>query len=173
LNYSTFNSAEQVIEDVDLDELFGQIEADLEILIQQKNADIKKGQLGKVEGAAVLIYQLFYNLINNSLKFIKSDVHPVISIHSEQVSDEGIEMTKIIISDNGIGFSPEHAENIFNTFTRLNSKDKFEGTGLGLALCKKIVERHRGHIAAKGEKDKGATFTVLLPLRQSDLNTNI
>jgi signal transduction histidine kinase len=67
---------------------------------------------------------------------------------------------------NGIGFSQDHAEKIFYTFTRLNAKVKYEGTGLGLALCKKIAERHHGDIHARGEKDKGATFIVLLPLRQ-------
>jgi signal transduction histidine kinase len=114
----------------------------------------------------VLIYQLFYNLVNNSLKFSAPDRPPVIRVSSEMVVREGVEMTKIVISDNGIGFNDEYAEKIFDTFTRLNSKDKYEGTGLGLALCKKIVERHHGRISAAGEKDKGASFTVLLPLRQ-------
>jgi signal transduction histidine kinase len=71
---------------------------------------------------------------------------------------------KIVLTDNGIGFAQEHAGRIFTTFTRLNSKDKYEGTGLGLALCKKIVQRHGGFILAKGEKNVGAEFTVLLPI---------
>jgi len=114
----------------------------------------------------VLIYQLFYNLINNSLKFAKAEGLPVISVTADVVRADGTDMAAIAVSDNGIGFSQEHAGAIFHTFTRLNSKDKYEGTGLGLALCKKIVERHSGHISAAGEKGRGALFTVILPFTQ-------
>jgi PAS domain S-box-containing protein len=167
LNYSTLNSAEQTIDRIDLDEIFDQIEADLEVLIQEKNATFSRGSLCTIDGASVLIYQLFYNLINNALKFSKEEDKLVITITSEIVREGGKDMAKLVIADNGIGFSEEHRERIFNTFTRLNSKDKYEGTGLGLALCKKIVERHHGHIGATGEKGKGASFTILLPIRQN------
>jgi len=81
------------------------------------------------------------------------------------VTIEGNPFAKITISDNGIGFNEEDAERIFTTFTRLNSKDRYEGTGLGLALCKKIVQRHSGFIYAHGEKNVGAQFTVSLPIK--------
>ena len=77
---------------------------------------------------------------------------------------------RITIQDNGIGFEPDQALRIFETFTRLNPKDKYEGTGLGLALCKKIVERHGGSIIAKGDPGKGATFTITLPLQQKEVS---
>jgi PAS domain S-box-containing protein len=170
LNYSTLNSSEQPVEGIDLNEIFADIEKDLELMIEQKKAVFQKRDLISIEGASVLIYQLFYNLVNNSLKFSKPDASPVISVTSEIIGQAGQDMVRIVIADNGIGFSQEYAEKIFNTFTRLNSKDKYEGTGLGLALCKKIVERHRGQISATAEKDKGAFFTVILPLRQDHIS---
>jgi signal transduction histidine kinase len=121
-----------------------------------------------LEGVPVLIYQLFYNLINNSLKFSRPENQPHILIASSPIKYQGSEYVQISITDNGIGFDQQYEKRIFNTFTRLNSKDKYEGTGLGLALCKKIAERHHGQISATGEKNKGAIFTILLPLTQAE-----
>jgi signal transduction histidine kinase/ActR/RegA family two-component response regulator len=168
LKYSTLNEAEQVIEHVDLNEIVNDIEADLELLITQKNATIKRAALPVLEGAPVLIYQLFYNLINNSLKFSTPENLPHILIASSLVNYQDSEYVQISITDNGIGFDQQYEKRIFNTFTRLNSKDKYEGTGLGLALCKKITERHHGQISATGEKNKGAIFTILLPSTQAE-----
>jgi len=109
---------------------------------------------------------LFYNLILNSLKFVKEDVNCRIVITASQVTDEGQHYNKITISDNGIGFEQLYAENIFNTFTRLNSADMYEGSGLGLALCKKIVERYDGTIVAKSTVNEGAEFTILFPIKK-------
>ncbi|MGK4568725.1 sensor histidine kinase [Flavobacterium sp. 3HN19-14] len=116
-----------------------------------------------IEGATVLIYQLFYNLINNSLKFSKADTPSRISISSSTKDN----FAEIVISDNGIGLETEYLEQIFNPFARLNAKDQYEGTGLGLALCKKIVERHHGTITASGVRNEGASFTIMLPLKQT------
>lgn len=171
LNYSTLSSAEQTIQKVDLNDTIKNIEVDLEVLIQQKKGMVIKDTLPVIEGASVLIYQLFYNLINNSFKFSKKDIPPTIIIRSSIVHQEGKEMAKITIADNGIGFDKEYTEHIFNAFARLNSKDKYEGTGLGLALCKRIAERHHGSIQADSIKDQGATFTILLPLQQPILTT--
>ena len=166
LTYSTLNAAEQQIEKIDLNKTLASIEEDLEVTIQQKNARIIRSSLPIVEGASILLYQLFYNLINNSLKFARTDELPVIRITCSTLQEGGQDYVEVEIADNGIGFEQEYAKRIFDTFTRLNAKDKFEGTGLGLALCKKIVERHHGSITATGIRDEGAVFTILLPLIQ-------
>lgn len=167
LAYSEFTSAEQKNEIISLDKIIDNIESDLELLIRQKNATIIRENLPEIEGADVLIHQLFYNLMNNALKFSKSDVPTVIEINSEnETSTDGDEMVKITVSDNGIGIDPSFSEKIFDVFSRLNAKDDYEGTGLGLALCKKIVERHHGSISATGIRGEKAIFTILLPKKQ-------
>lgn len=169
LQYSSINAAENVYTDtIDLTRTIQSIEDDLEVLIQQKSARIQYTTLHTLTGSSVLIYQLFYNLINNSLKFSKTGVDPVIEISSQQLIQNGKDYLKIDVVDNGIGFEPAFSLKIFDSFSRLNSKDKFEGTGLGLALCKKIAERHRGTIEAIGEKGKGALFRILLPVMYED-----
>jgi signal transduction histidine kinase len=170
LEYSTLNGSEQTIEPIDLNQIIDFVTTDLELPIAEKNASIVHGALPQLEGAPVLIYQLFYNLINNSLKFARSDTPPVITVvadllHGQTVEQDG-EVVELVIRDNGIGFDQEHTDRIFNTFARLHARDKYEGTGLGLALCRKIVERHHGSISATGEKDKGAAFTIRLPRTQ-------
>jgi PAS domain S-box-containing protein len=170
LNYSMVSAAQQRIEKVDLNETIEDIESDLELIISQKQATIEREKLPTVDGASVLLYQLFYNLINNSLKFSKPEQPPVIKISSATSTIDGKEFAEISISDNGIGFEQEFAEKIFETFLRLNSKDMFEGTGLGLSLCKRIAERHGGWIKAVGEPNEGSTFITYLPLRQENKN---
>lgn len=159
LRYSTLSNLYDSFADVDLNIVMRNIETDLEVAIQQKGAGITYGNLPVVHGSAVLLYQLFYNLVNNALKFGRTDAAPLISVTST-ASDKA---WKIDISDNGIGFPQNQAELIFHTFTRLNPKDRYEGTGLGLALCKKIVERHGGSITASAAEGKGATFHITLP----------
>jgi|GEM_PF-244403 len=169
LSYSKIDSEQQAIEDIDLNEVFANVETDLELLMQQKGAKLTRGRLVSLQGASVLIYQLFYNLINNSLKFAKQTEAPVIAVSAWVNKEDDTEFAYIRITDNGIGFHPEQADKIFNTFTRLHSKDKYEGTGLGLSLCKKIAERHGGRIEATGERNKGATFTVVLPVKHKNV----
>jgi PAS domain S-box-containing protein len=166
LSYSTINAGEQPIEKVDLNKILDDIETDLEIVIQKKNATIKRAPLPVIEGASVLLYQLFYNLINNALKFSKADRTPLIAYYHSIISKNGTNYIEITLADNGIGLEQQYAEQIFNAFSRLHGKDQYEGTGLGLALCKKIVERHHGTISATGVRDEGAVFTILLPIKQ-------
>ncbi|HTF20860.1 MAG TPA: ATP-binding protein, partial [Chryseolinea sp.] len=164
LTYSSINESEQRVQQVDLNEVFQSIETDLEMLFAQQQAVLNRGWLPTLEGAHILLHQLFYNLVNNSLKF--SADNPVIDVSSSIVQHHDIDHVKIVVRDNGIGFDQQFADKIFQAFSRLNSKDRYEGTGLGLSLCKKIVERHHGTISATGEENKGSSFTIVLPLRQ-------
>jgi PAS domain S-box-containing protein len=164
LNYASMPASAIKSERIDLAEVIRNVEIDLELLVQEKAASITFENLPVIHGMVDLIYQLFYNLINNSLKFSRTDVPSIIRLEGKQEQMfEGRTFYEIVLTDNGIGFEQEYAEQIFSTFFRLNSKDQYEGSGLGLALCKKIVERHGGRITAKGETNKGAQFHILLP----------
>ncbi|MEJ1241436.1 ATP-binding protein [Chryseolinea sp. T2] len=168
LTYSTMNATGKEVELMDLHDVMSDICNDLEILIQEKNASINCYELPKIEGSRVLIYQLFYNLINNSLKFSSLSGKPEIKITSSITGSGDAEYASIVVADNGIGFGAEQNENIFKAFTRLNPKTTYDGTGLGLSLARKIVERHHGSIEAQGQMDTGAIFTVNLPLKQNE-----
>ena len=177
LLYSSIGETEGQKEQVDLSKVLQSIELDLEVLMQQKGAVIEYNGLPVIEGSSILLYQLFYNLLNNSLKFVKADTAPIINISHEISKGAAFsnadfnadrDYVKISVKDNGIGFEQNFAEMIFQTFSRLNSKDKYEGTGLGLALCKKIAERHGGTITAKGKKGEGASFEVILPVSDKE-----
>jgi light-regulated signal transduction histidine kinase (bacteriophytochrome) len=167
LNYSSINSTEHAIEQIDLNEIITNIESDIELLIHQKKGSIKKDKLPVIEGSSVLVYQLFFNLLTNSFKFSKKEIKAQVSISSSIVKKGETEFVKITIKDNGVGFDKKYIPKLFNAFSRLHTKDKYEGTGLGLALCKKIVERHGGSIVASGKENEGASFIVLLPIKQS------
>ena len=172
LKYSSLTASDHHIEAVDLQDLLEEIESDLELLLTQREALLSYENMPVINGNRILLYQLFYNLINNALKFARRDVRPLIQLaghlatHDElrhSSLDPRVRHCKIAVTDNGIGFQQEQADRIFSTFTRLHPKDRYEGTGLGLALCKKIVERHNGVIYAKSSEGQGATFVVLLP----------
>lgn len=164
LNYSAMNALGNPIESVNLTAIIESIAADLELVIAQKNANLSIDPLPVIEGSPILIHQLFYNLINNSLKFSKEGIPPRIEISGS------ITGNKIVISfrDNGIGIDPKHTTEVFNAFTRLHPKEKYEGTGLGLSLCRKIVERHHGSIDIEGSSAQldGTEIKVTLPLKQ-------
>lgn len=168
LAYSKINADQQKPTVVDLNEVLKNIETDLEVSLQKTGGEIYYDNLPVLEGAQVLLYQLFYNLINNSIKFAKEDVPVKVKLSSKIIKQQDNDFAVITVEDNGIGFNENQAERIFETFTRLNSKDSYEGTGLGLSLCKKIVERHAGTITASGSPYNGAVFTIVLPLKQEE-----
>jgi light-regulated signal transduction histidine kinase (bacteriophytochrome) len=168
LAYSTLDKKTQLVEKINLDQVIENIKTDLELIINEKGAILVISELPVIEGAPILIHQLFYNLIHNALKFSKADEPPRVIITSAIInSGNDIALLQIKIKDNGIGLDQVYAEKIFDAFERLHSKDEFEGNGLGLALCRKIAKRHNGSISANGVKDNGAEFTVTLPLKQS------
>lgn len=163
LAYSTFSVLEPESENVDLNDVLSHVITDLELLIADKRASVQLQSLPSIQGHTVLLYQLFYNLVNNALKFSKSDTPPVIKI-IPAIVENTTPYYEICVEDNGIGFNNADASLIFDNFTRLHSKDKYEGTGLGLSLCKTIMERHRGSITAEGIEGAGATFRIQFPL---------
>ncbi len=173
LNYSVATNADHHFEWIDLNNVIEHIRQDLELVIQQKEASIEYNVLPRIYGINVLIYQLFYNLINNALKFSKPGEKNHITINVKKVKGfevngssgliPGKDYISIEIKDQGIGFDMDDTEKMFQLFSRLNSKDKYEGTGLGLALCKKIALRHNGNIIAQGKENEGASFNVFLP----------
>ena len=168
LTYSILSGNDQPISPIDLNVVFDNIESDLEVAMAEWGTEIRRDRLPHIEGAPVLIYQLFYNVVNNALKFSRNASKPLIIIDSRLTEWSGKRIAEVIIRDNGIGFDQDQSSRMFEAFARLNSKDKFEGTGLGLALCKKIAERHRGSITATGMEGKGAAFVIRLPLVQME-----
>lgn len=170
LAYSTIDKSTQPVEKIFLNDLLENIKTDLELIIKEKGAILIINDLPEIEGAAILIQQLFYNLIQNALKFTRANQPPRIIITSVIKNIDSVESIEISFKDNGIGLDPLYAEKIFNVFERLHSKDEYEGNGIGLALCQKIIQRHNGTIIAKGEKENGAEFIVTLPLRQPRKN---
>lgn len=168
LAYSTLDKKTQPVEKINLDHVIENIKTDLELIIKEKGAILITGKLPPIEGANILIQQLFYNLIHNALKFSKAEEPPRVVITSSIIKNDDIDCIEITIQDNGIGLDPIHAEKIFDAFERLNSKNHYEGNGLGLAICRKIVNRHGGTIIASGEKDNGCKFIVTLPLLQTE-----
>lgn len=165
LKFSTVSYESHKAEPVDLNNTIRDVMDDLELNIAEKHAQVKTEPLPVIEGSTALLHQLFYNLINNSLKFSKEGIEPVISIKENKLVTEE-NTIEIIVSDNGIGFNQDDANRIFQSFFRLHSKDRYEGTGLGLALCKRIVERHGGTIEAISSPGNGAKFVIRMPKKQ-------
>ncbi len=143
----------------DLGEVVETVISDLDVAIEESGAQIHIGQLPTVAAEQTQMRQLFQNLIGNALKFRKPDVAPVISV---QATRRGTAW-RIVVTDNGIGFHPKYEDKIFTVFQRLHSRDEYEGSGIGLSVCRRIVERHDGAMSASGSPGEGATFTVTLP----------
>jgi light-regulated signal transduction histidine kinase (bacteriophytochrome) len=140
-----------------------EVVADLETAIADTGARIEVGTLPAIDGDALQMRQLLQNLLGNALKFRRPDVAPVVHVDAS-VARDGV--CTITVSDNGIGFKQEHDEKIFRMFERLHTRAQFQGSGMGLAICRKIVERHHGTIAATSTIGQGTTFTVTLPITQ-------
>jgi light-regulated signal transduction histidine kinase (bacteriophytochrome) len=159
---------------VDLEEVVAQVLVDLELLITQKGASVHIELLPRIKAIPIQMQQLFYNLINNALKFARKDVPPIIEIKARQLSEEEVaqypglvrfkENYEIVVKDNGVGFEQSHAEKIFTIFQRLHKKTEYEGTGIGLSLVKKVVNNHNGEVRAVSASGQGAAFHVILPV---------
>ncbi|HEX2867447.1 MAG TPA: ATP-binding protein [Ignavibacteriales bacterium] len=157
LHYSRTATGKEELKTVDFNIIMTEVLTDLKVAIETSHADIKTSPLPVLRANHTQIRQLFQNLIGNAIKF-RGDIKPVIEIKAQEESDDWL----FSIKDNGIGIEPEYSEKIFMLFQRLNDRDKYPGTGIGLAVCKKIVERHGGRIRMESEPEKGTTFFFTL-----------
>ncbi|HZH77546.1 MAG TPA: ATP-binding protein [Archangium sp.] len=164
LTYSRVSSKAQTHYLVDLSELARGVLGDLESIIEQSGATVTIGPLPMLEASPMQMRQLLQNLLSNALKFRKDDVAPAISLRA--TVDAETNRCELQVEDNGIGFEEKYVDRIFNVFQRLHGRGKYEGTGIGLAICRKIAERHGGSIRARSAPGQGATFIVTLPYRQ-------
>jgi signal transduction histidine kinase len=163
LQYSRVATKSQPFAPVNLDKIAREVLSDLEVAIERHKGRVDLVNLPTIEADALQMRQFFQNLVGNALKFHKENVPPIIRIEGT-LSKEQVEL---VVSDNGIGFEEKYADKIFAIFQRLHGRAQYEGTGVGLAIVKKIVERHGGHIVAKGEPGQGASFITSLPIKHT------
>lgn len=155
---------------VNLTQIAQEVLSDLEVSIQQTRGQIEIGELPIIQGDPLQMRQLLQNLIGNALKFHRPNQPPVIKIYGQFFNNDlddlsvGNTYYQIIVEDNGIGFPEKYLDRIFNVFQRLHSRSEYEGTGIGLAICRKITERHHGTITAKSQPGQGAKFIITLPI---------
>lgn len=181
LNFSRLTKTEEAFRDTNLNEILEHLRNDFELIIREKEAIITSDPLPVIRGIPLQLSQLFSNILSNALKY--NDKKPVIHISAETPSPTEIssyprlnpeeQYVKLTFADNGIGFEPEFSEKIFKIFQRLHGKQTYSGTGIGLAICKKIVENHNGAIYATGEPNQGANFSVILPLKNPASSSGI
>ncbi len=157
--------------ETNLNTLLNEVLNDMECRIKEKEAKILIEKLPTLPINQSLIRSLFQNLLSNSLKYSKADIKPIIRISSD-ISIENVtdKYYRIQVTDNGIGFDQKDSEQIFSIFKRLHYNTEFEGTGIGLAICKKIIEQHNGFISARSKVNEGSTFVISLPIKPVALN---
>jgi light-regulated signal transduction histidine kinase (bacteriophytochrome) len=150
---------------VDLQQIVQDVLRDVSMTIEREQALVDVGELPVVCGDGAMLRQLFQNLIANALKFHRKGERPQIKIWSRCVARAtGERVVEVSVADNGIGFDEKHTARIFKMLQRLHGRAEYEGTGMGLAICRRIAERHGGEITARSAPDRGATFVVTLPL---------
>ncbi|MEO6489183.1 MAG: PAS domain S-box protein, partial [Ferruginibacter sp.] len=176
INYSQTNSSGVEMEETDLNVIISEVKHDLSNIIEEKKAVIESEELFKIVGNHVQLQQLFTNLISNAIKYCKPDKPPHLKITSKMMLGKLIDHTDIInekkylkisIEDNGIGFEQKYGTKIFELFQRLHSRTHYKGTGIGLAICKKIMRNHEGFIDAEGQPGIGSTFNLYFPANKS------
>lgn len=170
-------SVSNLFEPVNLNDIIYDILADLELAVNEKEAKINVPEFPLIDAVPGQMRQVFQNIISNALKFSHSDRQPIINISFDRIdqkdfnsaiSDKG-NFCRIKIEDNGIGFDEKYLDKIFTIFQRLHSKQDYEGTGIGLAICKKIIDKHNGLITANSTEGMGSTFIIVLPIKQDSI----
>ena len=171
LDYSRLSSGADAVE-ADLNLIIQEVVTDFDYIIEDKNASVTISSLPVIKGIPSQLRQVFQNLIGNSLKFTNEGVTPQIDINYERLAEKDFEsrpdeqgqFCKITVTDNGIGFDEKYLDKIFVIFQGLNDRKEYEGTGIGLAIAKKIIEKHNGIITAKSSHGNGASFMMILPV---------
>ncbi|HEY0356566.1 MAG TPA: PAS domain-containing protein, partial [Flavisolibacter sp.] len=174
LAYSQVSVRPNDFEEVDINQVIDLVLIDLDLEIDQKQASISVGRIGKVQGYPGQLQQAFHNLLANALKYSKPGTRPEIEIRSRKIAGKDISLPlssqekektywQVAVADNGIGFEPEDAERIFNVFTRLHGNKEYRGTGVGLSIVRKVIENHNGFIKASGVPGEGSVFEMYLP----------
>lgn len=174
LLFSKTSIEKPIFVDTNLNDILGDVLAEMDHIIKEKNARIDADSLPHLNVNPVLMRPLFHNLISNAIKYAKKNVQPSVKIYAEfsagQNGNDNAEVKskycRIYVEDNGIGFDQKYSEQIFGMFKRLHLHSEFEGTGIGLALCKKIVEEHHGFITARSKVNEGSVFIISLPVQQ-------
>jgi len=156
---------------VDLATVAKGVLGDLEMSLEKSGGRVELDELPRLEADPVQMHQLLLNLVGNALKFQPPGGKPIVKIKSRIITPlSGEQLCEITVEDNGIGFEEKYLEKMFAVFQRLHGRSEYEGTGVGLAVCRRIADRHHGTVTARGELGRGATFIVTLPLRQSKIN---
>jgi signal transduction histidine kinase len=148
---------------VDLGEVVREVLVDLEVLIESKGAIVDVGELPTIQADPTQLRQVFQNLLSNAMKFQDGGAVPHVAIRAEPANSGSHHGWRVTVRDNGIGFEQQHAERIFAPFQRLVGRSEFKGSGIGLAIVRRIVERHAGTIAAESNPGQGALFIITLP----------
>ncbi len=159
LTYSRLSTRGQEFTDVSLIDVVEQVCANIQVLISEAQATIQIDNLPHISGDKIQLTQLFQNLLSNAIKFRHKTIAPLVTITCASKGDQWI----IKVKDNGIGIPKQDQNRVFTIFQRLHGRDEYPGTGIGLAICQKVVERHHGSIAIESEPDQGTTFLISLP----------
>jgi len=173
LAYSRLNTEKHSFQAVSLSALVAEVQGDLETAIRDRNAQIQIDSLPVIQGNTLQLRQLFQNLLSNALKFTPPDRSPIVRVNTRTIPADqlpipnvgkSIHYLEVSVVDNGIGFDDKYVDRIFNLFQRLHGRTEYAGTGIGLAICKKVVDNHGGYLTARSQPGKGATFLMYLPL---------
>jgi PAS domain S-box-containing protein len=171
LTYSRVTTKNAPFSVTNLNETMNNVVSDLEVRIEKSNGKVEWNNLPSLEADPTQMYQLFQNLISNALKFKKPDTNSLVTVEAKLFENSPLgrpgPACQITISDNGIGFDEKYLDRIFTIFQRLHGRHEYEGTGIGLAVCRKIIDRHGGFITAVSTPEQGATFIITLPLKQN------
>ena len=175
LTFSRVTTKGKPFQQVDLNQVAEEVLSDLEVRVERTGGMVNVGRLPALVADPIQMHQLLQNLIGNALKYHRADVAPQVDVDAEvikQNSNRNGDFVRLKVTDNGIGFDEDLAERIFQPFERLHGRSEYEGTGMGLAICRKIVERHQGTITARSKTGEGSTFIIELPMYQPDHNKN-